>query len=191
MAAPAPDEWPVVTVQLPVYNEVYVVERLIDACVRLDYPPEALEIQVLDDSTDETAELVAALCAHWQRLGIDIRHIRRDRRTGFKAGALAEGMASARGTLIAIFDADFVPPPDFLTAAVPVLAADPGLAFVQARWGYVNRDDLLLTSLQALSRRRPLRGGAAGAGSRRLLVQLQRDGRDLAARSDRRCRRLA
>jgi cellulose synthase/poly-beta-1,6-N-acetylglucosamine synthase-like glycosyltransferase len=151
IAAPAPVAWPVVTVQLPVYNEVYVVERLIDACVRLDYPPEALEIQVLDDSTDETAELVAALVAHWQRLGIDIRHIQRDRRTGYKAGALAAGLAAARGTLIAILDADFVPPPDFLTAGVAVLAADPGLAFVQARWGHINRDDSLLTSLQALT----------------------------------------
>jgi len=151
IAAPAPEVWPIVTVQLPVYNEVYVVERLIDACVRLEYPTGRLEIQVLDDSTDETAELVAALCAHWQRLGIDIKHIRRDRRWGFKAGALAEGLASARGTLIAILDADFVPPPDFLIAAVPVLAADSGLAFVQARWGHVNRDDSLLTSLQALT----------------------------------------
>jgi cellulose synthase/poly-beta-1,6-N-acetylglucosamine synthase-like glycosyltransferase len=148
---PVPGEWPVVTVQLPIYNEVYVVERLIDACVRLEYSPGALEIQVLDDSTDETAELVAALVAHWQRLGIDIRHIRRDRRTGYKAGALAAGLSSAHGTLIAILDADFVPPPDFLTAGVPVLVADPGLAFVQARWGHVNRDDSLLTSLQALS----------------------------------------
>ena len=149
--APVPATWPVVTVQLPVYNEVYVIERLIDACVRLDYPAGALEIQVLDDSTDETADLVAALVAHWHRLGIDIRHIHRDRRTGFKAGALAAGLASARGSLVAILDADFVPPPDFLRTGVARLVADPGLAFVQARWGHTNRDDSLLTSLQALT----------------------------------------
>jgi cellulose synthase/poly-beta-1,6-N-acetylglucosamine synthase-like glycosyltransferase len=146
-----PTEWPTVTVQLPIFNEVYVAERLIDAVVRLDYPAESLEIQVLDDSTDDTVLIVGALVARWQRLGVDIRHVHRAHRTGFKAGALAAGMASARGTLIAIFDADFVPPRDFLRRSVPVLAADPGLAFVQARWGHTNRDDSLLTSLQALS----------------------------------------
>jgi len=149
--ATASDALPRVTVQLPVFNEIYVVERAIEAAVRLDYPPDRLEIQVLDDSTDDTSELVERLVTRWQALGVDIRHLRRRDRTGFKAGALAAGLSSAKGTLIAIFDADFVPRSDFLLTAVPVLMTDPGLAFVQARWGHTNRDRSMLTRLQALS----------------------------------------
>lgn len=146
-----PAVWPRVTVQLPVYNELYVVRRLIDAAVRLTYPADRLEIQILDDSSDETAAVVAELVAGWRARGVDIRHVQRRDRRGFKAGALAHGLGLASGELIAIFDADFIPRPDFLARTVPVLVADPGLAFVQARWGHTNRDYSLLTRLQALS----------------------------------------
>jgi len=145
------DPWPRVTVQLPIYNERYVAERLIDAVAGLDYPVDRLEIHVLDDSTDETVELVAAAVERWRRRGIEIRQLRRELRTGYKAGALAAGLRTANGEFIAVFDADFVPAADFLRATVPVLSADPGLAFVQARWGHTNRDYSLLTRLQALA----------------------------------------
>jgi cellulose synthase/poly-beta-1,6-N-acetylglucosamine synthase-like glycosyltransferase len=103
---PVPDDdWPVVTVQLPLYNEAEVAQRLIDACVQLDYPRSRLDIQVLDDSTDATTERVARRVAHWQAEGVNITHVRRDDRTGYKAGALANGLQRARGDLIAIFDA--------------------------------------------------------------------------------------
>ena len=149
-AAP-PADWPVATVQLPIYNEMYVAERVIDAAARLEYPAGRLEIQVLDDSTDETAGIVSEVVERWRAAGKDIRHVRRPARTGYKAGALAYGLEQARGSVVAILDADFVVPPDFLMRTVPVLEADPGLAFVQARWGHTNRDHSLLTSLQALS----------------------------------------
>jgi len=149
-ALPAPDEsWPTVTVQLPLYNEAEVAHRLIDACVNLDYPRSKLEIQVLDDSTDETVERVARRVAHWQDQGIDITHVHRDDRTGYKAGALASGLRLARGELVAIFDADFVPYPDFLRRMVPRFLGDDDLGMVQARWGHLNRDDSLLTKVQA------------------------------------------
>ena len=140
-----------VTVQLPIYNEFYVAGRLIDDVARMDYPADRLEIQVLDDSTDETSDILAEVVAQWRDKGIDIIHVRRPDREGYKAGALAHGLALARGELIAIFDADFLPRPDFLRDAVPVLVADPGLAFVQARWGHVNRGSSLLTRLQAVA----------------------------------------
>jgi len=147
-AAPEPAEWPPVTVQLPLYNEPFVVERLVDAAARLDYPG-ALEIQVLDDSTDGTRALAAARVAHWQARGVRIVHLTRAGRRGFKAGALARGLARAAGALVAVFDADFVPPPDFLRRTVPVLLADDGLGLVQARWGHLNASDALLTRVQA------------------------------------------
>lgn len=143
--------WPVVTIQLPIYNELYVAGRLIDEVARMDYPADRLEIQVLDDSTDETTAIVAGLVGRWRTRGVDIQHVRRSGRVGFKAGALAHGLELARGELIAIFDADFLPRPDFLRETVPVLLADPDLAFVQARWGHLNRDFSLLTRLQALA----------------------------------------
>lgn len=141
--------WPVVTVQLPLYNEMYVAERLIDAVCRLDYPADRLEIQVLDDSTDETAEIVARAVAEHRARGIDIHHLHRCDRTGFKAGALAAGLEQARGELLAIFDADFVPSPDFLRRSVPYFA-DPRLGMVQGRWVHINRGYSLLTRVEAV-----------------------------------------
>jgi cellulose synthase/poly-beta-1,6-N-acetylglucosamine synthase-like glycosyltransferase len=146
-----PATWPIVTVQLPIYNEVYVAQRLIDDVARMDYPADRLEIQVLDDSTDDTSALVAELVARWREKGVDIKHIQRGSREGYKAGALRHGLAQARGELLAIFDADFLPQPDFLREAVPILIANRDLAFVQARWGHVNRGFSLLTRLQAVA----------------------------------------
>src|SRR6185295_4861709 len=141
---PPLDPTPVVTVQLPLYNEMYVAERLIEAVCRLDYPADRLEIQVLDDSTDETQEIVARAVARHRARGLDIHHLRRSDRTGFKAGALAAGLEKARGELLAIFDADFVPSPDFLLKSAPYFA-DPRLGMVQARWAHINRGYSLLT----------------------------------------------
>ena len=106
--------YPVATVQLPVYNEMYVVERLIDAACAMVYPKDKLEIQVLDDSNDQTVDVVRSLVERYRKQGFDIKHVRRTNRTGFKAGALKEGLVTARGEFVAIFDADFVPRPDFL-----------------------------------------------------------------------------
>ena len=132
--APKPEIWPPVTVQLPIYNEKYVIERLIEAVVGLDYPADKLSIQVLDDSTDETVALVRACVARHQLQGVNIAHLCRPNRTGFKAGALAYGLQSAPGEFIAIFDADFVPAPDFLRKAVPHFA-DPKIGAVQSALG--------------------------------------------------------
>ncbi len=141
---------PRVTTQLPIYNEKNVVARLLRAVCAFDYPADRHEIQVLDDSTDETSAVVAELVAELQTLGHDIHHLRRTHRQGFKAGALAEGLAVARGEFVAIFDADFVPAPDFLRATVPFLLADARCCFVQTRWGHRNRDFSLLTELQSI-----------------------------------------
>ncbi len=141
--------WPVLTVQLPLYNERYVAARLIDACVRLDYPAGRLELQVLDDSTDETCAVVAERVAHWQRRGVDIVHVCRDDRAGYKAGALANGLGFARGDLVAVFDADFVPPADFLLRTVPYFA-DSGIGLVQARWSHLNAGSVLTVAQSAL-----------------------------------------
>jgi cellulose synthase/poly-beta-1,6-N-acetylglucosamine synthase-like glycosyltransferase len=141
---------PRVTVQLPFYNELFVAGRLVEAAARLDYPPGCLEIQVLDDSTDETAQLLLALTGRLRASGVDIHYLHREQRTGYKAGALAAGAATARGEFLAIFDADFVPPADFLRRAIPSFR-DPGVAFVQARWGHLNHGYSLLTRLQSLS----------------------------------------
>jgi cellulose synthase/poly-beta-1,6-N-acetylglucosamine synthase-like glycosyltransferase len=151
--APGPppeiDEWPVVTVQLPIYNEMYVVDRLIESVCRLDYPAGKLEIQVLDDSTDETREIAELAVRRQAARGFDIKYLHRTDRTGFKAGALAAGLIEARGELVAIFDADFVPPSDFLRLTVPYFTDD-RLAVVQARWGHLNPDYSLLTRIQAV-----------------------------------------
>jgi cellulose synthase/poly-beta-1,6-N-acetylglucosamine synthase-like glycosyltransferase len=149
VSPPEPRAWPSVTVQLPVYNERYVVGRLIDAVASLDYPRAALEIQVLDDSTDDTQEIVAARVGALRKEGVDIHHVRRGERRGFKAGALAEGLARARGEFIAVFDADFVPLRDYLRRTIPYFSA-PGVGVVQARWGHLNRDYSLLTRAQAI-----------------------------------------
>lgn len=150
-APPPPEEWPHVTVQLPIYNELYVAERLIEAASRLDYPADRLEIQVLDDSTDETVEVVRGAVETARRKGTHILHVHRGNRQGYKAGALAAGMDTATGEFIAIFDSDFIPPVDFLRRTVPFLVDNAKLAFVQARWGHVNREYSFLTFLQSLS----------------------------------------
>lgn len=139
---------PSVTIQLPVYNERYVVGRLIDCVCALDYPPDLLEIQVLDDSTDETSEIIREKVeAYWSK-GIRIQHIRRPTRTGYKAGALAHGLEYASGECIAIFDADFLPAQDFLRQCVPYFN-DPHIGVVQARWTHLNEGHSILTRLQA------------------------------------------
>ena len=146
---PPVNEWPVVTIQLPIYNEMYVVDRMVDAVAAIDYPRELLEIQVLDDSTDETMEIAELAVRRHAARGLDIKHIHRTDRTGFKAGALEAGMAAARGEFIAIFDADFVPAADFLRKTVPYFRNE-RLAVVQARWGHLNQSYSLLTKVQAI-----------------------------------------
>jgi cellulose synthase/poly-beta-1,6-N-acetylglucosamine synthase-like glycosyltransferase len=137
-----------VTVQLPIFNERYVVERLIDAVAALDWPADCLQIQVLDDSTDETTALARAAVARWREAGVDISLRRREDRAGFKAGALEAGLAEATGEFVAVFDADFLPPPDFLKQVMPHFSE--GVGMVQARWGHLNNDYSLLTRLQAV-----------------------------------------
>jgi cellulose synthase/poly-beta-1,6-N-acetylglucosamine synthase-like glycosyltransferase len=146
---PAPDPLPVVTVQLPIYNEMYVAERLIEAVCRLDYPADRLEIQVLDDSTDETQAIAELAARRAAQRGLDVKYFHRADRRGFKAGALEAGLRRARGELIAIFDADFVPPPDFLRRTVGYFT-DPAVGMVQARWGHINEGYSLLTRIQAI-----------------------------------------
>jgi hypothetical protein len=148
---PPPGEWPTVTVQLPVFNELHVVQRLIDAVAGLDYPRDRLQVQVLDDSTDETTDLIAGCMERHRAGGLDIGLWHRDERPGYKAGALAASLPQARGDLIAIFDADFVPPADFLRRTVPYLAANPQLGFLQARWAHLNGDYSALTQAQTLA----------------------------------------
>lgn len=142
------EKYPLVTIQLPIYNELYVVERLIDAAAAFDYPKDRFEIQVLDDSTDETVEIIARKTKEIQSLGIYIQHIRRTDRKGFKAGALAYGMQICKGEFIAIFDADFVPPKDFLLKTIPHFA-ESNVGVVQTHWQHLNENYSLLTQLQA------------------------------------------
>jgi cellulose synthase/poly-beta-1,6-N-acetylglucosamine synthase-like glycosyltransferase len=142
---------PRVTVQLPVYNELYVVERLIDAAAALDYPRDALQIQVLDDSDDETTSIIQARVEYHRRRGMDMVSIRRTDRTGYKAGALAAGLASATGEYIVVFDADFVPPSSFLKQTVPYFLVQNDLGLVQARWGHLNEGYSILTRAEALA----------------------------------------
>jgi cellulose synthase/poly-beta-1,6-N-acetylglucosamine synthase-like glycosyltransferase len=146
---PAVAEWPKVTIQLPIFNERYVIERLVDCVAQFDYPRDRFEIQVLDDSTDETQEVARNCVERHQRLGLPISYIHRANREGFKAGALQEGMQSATGDLIAIFDADFLPPADFLRRTVPYFA-EPKLGMVQTRWSYINRHFSALTEIEAI-----------------------------------------
>ncbi len=140
---------PVVTVQLPLYNEVYVVERLVEAVVALDYPKELLEVQILDDSTDETRDVARAVAERYRERGYDVRYLSRDHRRGFKAGALQAGLESARGEFLLILDADFVPCPELLRECLPHFS-DPGVGMVQARWEHLNRDFSLLTRIQSI-----------------------------------------
>ena len=143
------DELPVVTIQIPIYNEMYVVERLIQSVAGLDYPKDKLEIQVLDDSTDESREIAAEQVKLIQAQGFDIKHIVRTNREGFKAGALALGLKQARGEFLAIFDADFMPTPNLLKETVHHFT-NPKLGMIQTRWGHLNRHYSLLTRIQAL-----------------------------------------
>jgi len=142
--------WPRVTVQLPIYNERFVARRLIEAAASLDYPNELLEVQALDDSTDDTQKIVAKTVEHLRAQGMNVKHLHREDRRGFKAGALADGMKIATGEFVAIFDADFSPAPDFLKRILPYFDNE-RVAFVQARWGHLNSDYSLLTFLQSLS----------------------------------------
>ena len=148
---PPPDteDQPFVTVQLPVFNERHVVRRLIDAVAAFDWPADRLQIQILDDSTDDTSQIIANSVAFHRRNGIDITQIHRTVRTGYKAGALREGLAHARGEFIAIFDADFVPPPDFLQRTISPFD-NPEVGCVQARWGHLNANVSRLTLAQSL-----------------------------------------
>lgn len=147
---PLTDDLPLVTVQLPVFNEMYVVERLIDSAMLLDYPKDKLQFQVLDDSTDETIELSKAKVAHYQALGYDIELVQRPDRVGFKAGALQYGMQYAKGEFIAIFDADFIPDPAFLRKTMSQFA-DPKVGLVQTKWQHLNKEYSILTKVQAFA----------------------------------------
>ena len=143
-------DYPVVTIQLPIYNEMYVIERLIKATCEIDYPKDKLEIQVLDDSTDETVEIVANIVKEYQLQGFDISHIHRVDRTGYKAGALKEGLVTAKGEFVAIFDADFIPRRNFLQIVIPFFK-NPKIGMVQTRWEHLNRSYSLVTQIQALA----------------------------------------
>ncbi|HVS21780.1 MAG TPA: cellulose synthase family protein [Pyrinomonadaceae bacterium] len=145
----AESQLPTITVQLPLFNEMYVVERLVQAVTEIDYPRDRFEIQVLDDSTDETVSIAYATVEKYAREGFDIHYIRRDDRTGFKAGALENGMRTAKGELIAIFDADFVPKPDFLRKLINYFT-DPIVGCAQMRWAHINGSYNLLTRLQTI-----------------------------------------
>ena len=142
-------EDPLVTIQLPLFNELYVVERLINSVCEIDYPKDKMEIQVLDDSTDETINIVAAAVEQKKGQGFDIQHIRRSNREGFKAGALKEGLKIAKGEYIAIFDADFIPRKDFLKKTLSFFGDNIGM--VQTRWEHLNSDYSILTKAQALA----------------------------------------
>jgi len=146
----ADQDWPTVTTQVPIYNEADVVARVLEAVAAMDYPPGRHEVQVLDDSTDYTRALVDRIAIRLAAQGVDIKVLRREDRAGYKAGALAQGLQAARGSYLAIFDADFVPPRDFLRRAVPLLEADRRLGCIQGRWGHLNRNESWLTSAQAL-----------------------------------------
>jgi cellulose synthase/poly-beta-1,6-N-acetylglucosamine synthase-like glycosyltransferase len=144
------DVYPLVTIQLPVYNEMYVVGRLIKTICEIEYPLDKLEIQVLDDSTDETVGIVSGIVKDYGEKGFDITHIHRNDRTGFKAGALKEGLKTAKGEFIAIFDADFIPKKNFLKVVLPFFR-DPKIGMVQTRWEHINRSYSLITQILSLA----------------------------------------
>src|SRR5690606_31007353 len=145
-----PNEIPFVTLQLPVYNEMYVMERLLNNISQIDYPKDKLEIQVLDDSTDESLELTQKLVKQLKLSGVNIVHIHRTKRTGFKAGALKEGLKVAKGEFIAIFDADFLPRPNWLKETIPYFKVE-NIGVVQTRWSHLNRNHSVLTKIQAFA----------------------------------------
>jgi cellulose synthase/poly-beta-1,6-N-acetylglucosamine synthase-like glycosyltransferase len=144
-----PADYPTVTIQLPLYNEYYVARRVIEATARIRYPRHLLRIQILDDSTDDTRVEARAASEELRARGIRVEYYHREDRTGYKAGALKEGLAATDDELVAVFDADFVPPEDFLERTVPHFQ-DPGVGMVQTRWGYLNRDYSLLTRVQSI-----------------------------------------
>jgi cellulose synthase/poly-beta-1,6-N-acetylglucosamine synthase-like glycosyltransferase len=146
---PMLDPLPVVTIQLPLYNEMYVADRLIEAVCRIEYPKDRLEIQVLDDSTDETGSIADLAARRFAAQGFDIKYFHRANRVGYKAGALEAGLKVARGEFVAIFDADFIPPVDFLTRMMPYFTGE-RIGMVQARWGHINQDYSLLTKIQSI-----------------------------------------
>ena len=143
------DDLPRVTVQLPIFNEQYVVDRLLDSICKLDYPREKLDIQLLDDSTDETVEVARGLVERYAAMGYPVTYHHRTNREGFKAGALAEGLKSAKGEFVAIFDADFVPPEDFLMKVIHHFT-NPKVGMVQTRWTHINRNYSFLTEVEAI-----------------------------------------
>lgn len=151
IATPTIDNLPAVAIQLPIYNERYVVERLLEAVARLDYPHDRLLVQILDDSTDDTSALIADLVVDLRAAGLQIEHIQRGNRAGYKAGALAYGLALLTCEYVAVLDADFVPQPDFLLRTVPHLVTNPRLALVQGRWGHLNSFGNLITIVQTLA----------------------------------------
>lgn len=147
-----PDEnWPDVTVQLPVYNEYAVIKRLVGTITGLDYPRDRLHIQILDDSDDDTYIITAQIVLRYRQMGFDITHVQRPERVGYKAGALAYGLQYTQGDFIAIFDADFVPAADFLRRTIPYLIDDPRLGILQTRWGHLNTQQNFITRVQAMS----------------------------------------
>ena len=143
-------EYPKVTVQLPIFNEKYTIERLLESVTKLDYPADCLQIQVLDDSTDSTANLTKKLVEHYREQGVNMEWVHRIDRTGYKAGALSNALQTASGELLAIFDADFIPQPDWLKKTVP-LFSNPHLGCLQTRWGHTNRKYSALTQVEALA----------------------------------------
>ena len=143
------DQLPRVTIQLPLFNERYVVERLVEEVVKIEYPRKLLQIQVLDDSTDDTHQFAEALCERYRNMGYPVDYLHRTNRHGYKAGALHEGLKSATGEFVAIFDADFVPPPDFLMRTIHHFV-DPKVGLVQTRWSYLNREYNFLTEVEAM-----------------------------------------
>ncbi len=145
----APEQWPRVTVQLPIYNERYVIDRLVEAVAQVDYPADRLDIQVLDDSTDETRAVARGCVVRHAAAGVPIHYLHRGNREGYKAGALSEGMKSAAGEFIAIFDADFIPPADFLKKTIPYFR-DLAIGMVQTRWTYLNSDYSALTNVEQI-----------------------------------------
>ncbi|NNL58861.1 MAG: glycosyltransferase, partial [Nitrosopumilus sp.] len=148
----SPTDWgtPSITIQLPIYNEKYVAKRLVDSVCHLDYPQDKMRIMVLDDSDDDTVELLANVVDDYKKQGFHIEHVRRGTRKGYKAGALKHAMQSTDTELVAIFDADFIPPAWFLKRAIPHFSK-PNIGLVQCRWGHVNENYSAITQAQALS----------------------------------------
>ena len=147
----AEQDLPRVTVQLPIYNERFVITRLVETAVALDYPADRLQIQLIDDSTDDTTLIVQQLVAKYRQYGVNIQHLHREKRVGFKAGALAEALEQAEGEYLAVFDADFQPQPDFLRKTIPHFLETTELGMIQARWGHINANASSLTAAQAIA----------------------------------------